>query len=753
LRLRALSLDTWHGSPFGCTDYRELESPHLHPNTAVILFVADLPRQPSPTLPGNMGVIVGNAPAAPHAQVDAPNLPKDLGALGVHVLVVKIKLDTLWQQQLTLPGAVPLDLTGDHVKVLANALDFTGSTASAKASKDRVSAELAAELNALTTGQLIRQRSGRVIDGRTLPTRTAPYVRTVLGWPINVAATLDASVKDPAQKQLKAGDKRLDEEGPLIVSQVIGEGRVVVLGYSPFAYDMWQQDVGEACWPGTTKLVENDKVDGWGVQRLIDVADRTAAVRPLRSFPVVRGVRELEDGATILIDCWTHLLKNGKPVAAPQLEWRDGGKTESQPLRMVAADLITQTATYQFSPTKPLRTEATLVLAPGGVVDYDARTSLHINLTAADTAGRTTAEALGYLAGLSGGGVVTPEKLTEVMEFRLPLGWLAVPVALLLVGLLYSPLCRPWGPALAAWKRLVARRQVARLREPPRAEAKVLALLADWGRSIGAPQAARQAGVPSGMRPFQSGDQLGTAPAGELLPFTTPGRAIGLPQRRPRVRLRQSTRAMEAVLWVDFGQWMALPDDPPYPTKADMLQALLLVAAGAVWLQSGSVRLHSIQDPTRVWGPARGQDSAYGMLAAWRAWTRQAATWRADSLTPPRDLEPGHVLIVFSDLLAYTEEQWRGLAEHCGREGVSLRVLHLRHPRDADQLGTCQEAVSGRLLDRTDTHPTELTAALQRFTARVEHYVRKQDGRFLTVSTTMTAVELLDALADEQFFQ
>jgi hypothetical protein len=189
-------------------------------------------------------------------------------------------------------------------------LDFTQNQAAVRQKVTAVAAALQSELAKRPPAELVRQRAGRVIDERVAPHRAAPETHLVLqlapGWEQGGEYEPPHAV---ARGEKLADDALKTGETPAVVARTEGEGQVVVLGYSPFAPDLWRTDTGPSDWlndPLTPK-----QVDGWGVQRLLDLAQLTARRSVPGNRPVVRGAREAADGATLFLDCWADLPSGG----------------------------------------------------------------------------------------------------------------------------------------------------------------------------------------------------------------------------------------------------------------------------------------------------------------------------------------------------------------------------------------------------------------------------------------------------------
>src|SRR5262249_45734569 len=137
------------------------------------------------------------------------------------------------------------------------------------------------------------------------------------------------------------------------------------------------------------------------------------------------------------------------------------------------------------------------------------------------------------------------------LTFSRPAAWLAGLGLAAVLLIAFSPLARPWA--------LLRRRARSRLSLGTRAGGRpdVAAVLQEWGMNPGDPRAAKQAGEPAGQKEYEGGDSLASARPATLYPFA--GGAAVLPPRRPVVRRRRVSRAMEAVILIDGTPGLLVP--------------------------------------------------------------------------------------------------------------------------------------------------------------------------------------------------
>lgn len=764
-RLRALET----GIPNLVEEFRPLDKSAIHPGSSVVLFVADLPQPkqlvdpPGGSLSANMHVVTVGPPVK---RIDAgPDLAlvKQLTTRGVTVYVVPIRFAEYIRKAI---GANFSSAAGNQASVedyLSDVkndpvlkrflvelppLDFDseGEICKARASVTTVVDTLVAGLRSQSAGEMNHLRTGRVIDERTLARRDPPETHTLIQLIPDLQAEQDLVLENHHARIL---DSRfppvgpgLAQEEPLIGARLLREGRVIVMAYSPFAADVWQPDAESARVENTPAPIRT--IDGWGVQRLIDLSELTTPRQSLpEEYPVVRGVREAPDGATLFVDCWTPLT--GPGAALPTLEPLSGAG-DPVPGQLESVDHLTQSATFQFRSKGPLKGECRLRFVVGN--NDQANPSIHLDLKPASIAGRSVKEGLARLARRTGGRVINSANAAESLRFYQPIPWL---VGFLLVGLtmlLFSPLLRPW----SFLRRKRSRGSLDVGDTKPVAQFDVDAVLTDWGLHSGEPRSARQAGLPGGQKPFESGDSLSNALPASLFAFTTYGRMARLPQRRPIVKRRHVTRAMEAVLLVDCTPGLLVSQERP--NKEDYLALIVRLLVGAVWATAGTVRVASIQRPTEVWGPRGQGDDSEELQTFLRLRLAEARGLRdAGPIQLPEDLSTGHVLFLLSDLLAPRENDLRKVSEFCAGEAVEFRVVHLRGAADIDLVGLARSPLSGALLDRSEWTSADLLAAFQAHAAACREIVEAGGGRFITATTDLTVGDLFESFLKQEFLK
>lgn len=750
-----------------------LDEQHLYPGTSVVLFMADMP-QPREMLTLPFGIEY----SARFKAITEPNKPvpglsdsppdisalKKLAGMAATVYVVRIRLPQGHAEAIKDAfGKVPYWTLDEYLAeakripelapfiVDSLVLDLSDKSAAgptnAAASLDAVKQQLSTLIRGQQGAIISRERAGRVIDERTIKKRNAPEGHRILvptkAWK---QRTNDL---DPDHARIQ-GPKLPDQSDKwtAIAARPLGEGHVVVSAYSPFAPDMWRPDVKDAGLPD--HLPVNSKTpEGWGVQRILDAADLTTPRRSVPSVhPIVRGVREADDGATIWIDCWANFHKGGWEAPTIRNKGVQMGKGDEL-LRgtVYSIDRLTRTITYEFRNTgkTPLSGSDFELWLSEKEKGVEAQPPIYLNLQPSSDSGRSAREALTRLAGLSGGGELNGQSAKESMKFARPLPWFATFALVFTAILLFLPPLRPWS-LLRRWRRTGD----ARLRDRrPTARFDVDAVLTEWGLNPGEPKAARQAGLPGGQKPFESGDSLSVALPATLFSLTTSGGKV-LPAKRPIVRRRHITRAIEAVMLLDCTPSLLVPRQ--VPGKVEYVELIARLITGAVWGVSGSVQIRSLQNPALVWGPRPAGDSADDLPAFIREALKQGVATSEGGLQPPEDLLPGHVLYLISDLLASREEEVRALLGYCAREEVSFRLAHLVGSADPQMFGLTRSALSGALLDRTEWDEVDMDAAIREHIAQSRAMVEGGEARFASVSTDLSAGDVFERLVAQRFF-
>ena len=387
----------------------------------------------------------------------------------------------------------------------------------------------------------------------------------------------------------------------------------MVIGYSVFARDVWQTDAGEATWPrdpnpprtfdgsGVRKLF-----DGWGVQRLLDGLHLGSVGRVLPRHPVVREVRTLDDGATALIDCWVDPREGGE-IRAPVLHLGPVGA--EIPLRRVARNRSERRLTFQLRADEAHPVfEGKYRLSLSGDAETsnsrDANPELYLSLRASLGAGHDVREALTNLAWLSGGARVNTVSAPAALAYHEPVPWLVglITAGLTIVSFLWF--LRPWTSLWLTLDRWRLKARKAAMGDPSAGEYDVETVLNEWGNNPGLPRSSRRAGLPAGVRPYAGGDAITSARPSSLIGLTSLGPMVGLPPRRPIVRLRHVTQAMEATMLIDASPGLSVPDASEWLTKTTFIGHLAVFLAGTIWLRSGTVVVATLQDPEESWGPA-----------------------------------------------------------------------------------------------------------------------------------------------------
>lgn len=735
---------------------------HFHPATQILLFTLDLPAGRGADAEDRLR-LRGPGPGVRQIPPGREILPRDLARLGVRILHVELRVpssyEAFYRRELaagTAPGSARdgcVSVPSDPPGVLPKDLQETPPpTLRCRLGVDtppdqiaEIARELAREIEesappAPGFGRLERRRAGRIIDERSLAERAAPELHAVLPSPLQDDALAEpyAVLRDDRDE-----GRRTHRPLPGIVARRLGEGEVIAAAWSPLSRAVWEDDAGHADRRGSSQAA-----DGWGLQRLLDLVDLTGAVRPLPGFPIVREIRELADQRTLQIDVWTRLFGSDR--------WRLP-EIDGTPLQVVATNPASHRVTLQYRPGEPVRGDRELSLAPGAPFGPEARPRVFLDLRGGAGGERTVREMLGALAAGTGGAVFDPARDPGLASAAgrfvhpMPGSWLfGAGLCLLLIGLL-GPLVRPWTAVTLSLRRWRDRRRRPESLVPPEAILDVDGVLAEWGYQPGLPSASRRAGTPAAEKPWESGEDLSGARRSTLVPFTSLGRVMGLPMRRPSLRQRHVTHAMEAVILVDNSRSLTVPAGSLPLSKSDLAPRLAALLARVVWAQAGTVRAAVTRPASgpEEWGPSTSDDDGSALESFVRR--HLGALGAGDGPWRLPDLETGHVLFLLSDLLALEEEALEDLLRRCGRDGIELRVAHLFDPNERELVGLVWNAEAGVYHDRTEWEPAELALAYAERTDRFRNLVLRAEGRFLTLSTDSLAEAIREDLRSQGF--
>jgi hypothetical protein len=371
--------------------------------------------------------------------------------------------------------------------------------------------------------------------------------------------------------------------------------------------------------------------------------------------------------------------------------------------------------------------------------------------------GRSIAEVLRSVALYSGGAVATLGELADarrahdLLRSDTPLASVAGLVLTFLSLLLFTPIARSWAAISLA---LAARRRQARETQPfELTRFDVAAVLADWGFQPGQPRGARQAGTPAARKPFEPGDNLSASNPATLVPLTSFGRRLHLPPRRPQVRQRHVTRAMQALVVADLAPSVVVPAASPNPTKVVGAAIAIEMIARGVWQQSGwvDVRVPPMTDE-RSWGPRASEDDAVDLRRFLsEALSRDGlAAWRPE-LVVPDEVGPGHIAFVVSDCLDLEVNVLRRFCATCVERDVSLRVVRIVDPAESTLLALGYDVITGTVRDRSAWSPSDAIAASDRLNRELATVIERYGGQFVVMRTTDTDLAIANLLLAPSF--
>lgn len=612
---------------------------------------------------------------------------------------------------------------------------------------------LAARLLERTPGAVTRLQGGRVLDDRTWPRTDTPSSacrppnQHLLLVP-RPNATL--SHFQPPQAVVVDGDKpaRKLDDSPLLVAEPLGEGQVIVFGYSPFSEDAWQNDTATSVWPyertvGDPEVARDRYFQGWGPQRLIDSLALTSLQPPTKNRTSIRAVKTFRDGATVELTCAVNLAEG-----VPELELVPPQPTvERHRFDLVELDPAARTAVYRFvagSSWRPTKGDCVVRLSDSTGNPLPLGT-VYLDLAPRQSGGEDVAAVLEGLTRLTDGAVIE-DGAAPSLRFTRPTRWVASFGFLALTGVILSPIVRRWRSLARFFRR-------RRMRRNEQAAAQggldVPTLVSEWGVNPGPPRTGRQAGLPGGERIFQAGDTLSRAKAAGLVPFTAAGRAVALPPRLPTVRLRHLGAAIEGTVLLDCSASMKVPSWSLFgPPKEEYARQLISFIAGFIWSRGGTLRLGALHAPAALTEPF-GPGSDTELEQAVRN-LQQAGSNQGDKAGTEAG-EVGSVCFIVADLVGPDEDHLGKLVTHLTQDGVSVRVAALLDPEELELTGLVWNASDGLLQDRSEWEEGDLRRGYSLRGASYRHAVEQGEGRIVLVTTDLDTAGVSEAMKDADF--
>jgi hypothetical protein len=606
--------------------------------------------------------------------------------------------------------------------------------------------------NARAGDTVARVRAERVVDVRSIPEASSPQVHV--------------SLQSSAAGNEFARYMRFRGASPAIVVEKVGHGAIVSFSFSPFAADLWRTDAALSTlphprmrpfsvdqiaslrqrnlltskheqWlaelglepPEVAQVLGEPKNDnhGWGLQRILDVVELTALSRTVSSqSPKIHTMTLSDDGRSLQIGLDADLtstgysdpllLVNGKPEAAVNLD-------------IVESDVVSQRMTLLVTAKQDIKSASFgthAVQLADATVDGSHRIPVFFDLRSVGTGAADVRDALLQYCAMFGGHSIGQEHLTAGLASQWPV--LPFAASLVCIGciLAFFPLRE-----LKRW--LAAQRTKAKGSElvVKRYAFDVDAVLKEWGTNSGVPQANRATGLPAGRKSFEPGDNLGVARIADMLAYTAAGRALGIPRKKPIVRLKRSSRALAARLVCDCSPSLRFPLRNGKPSKPELLEFVARIIIGAVWQASGVVSMSILQQPDFEWGPfGAGADVEDAIASIDKA----IATTKGRTSVSSLNWTPGEIVFVLSDGMNILPKRLYEWGSDAIAENVHLRFVLLYDPLSRHELGICQSSISETLLDRRDWEPQDMDLALRERQNEIRHSLISSDARYAEVS-------------------
>jgi len=622
-------------------------------------------------------------------------------------------------------------------------------------SADKASAALIAKLG-LESPALVPVKATTVLRGRSLDPRMPNEIMVAPSVVIGLQPNPEAEVIIRG-----ATDSVLGHE-PLAVARYDFGAPVIALAWLPFDPMAWASDdlartrmlramttaCSERCplipWirgvgdvPGFGGLQPRNtrQSSGLGIQRLIDAIDQSA--RPegrLEGLDLVdvqlSPERDAADFRFRIAAGKTSWPEPRLTVDAPREHCGAREANRSCPLQLVEIDPNRGEAVYRFSTTAP-----TGLSAPG----EPRRASQHEVLLSSPTGERimvplrlVTRENLVIgsapfenLARASGA-LIAADALPPA---RRSVATAVIFGLLFAILVLYSPLIRRWH----AFNRFFSRRR--RRLSPVAFDTEIVSERV--GRQLQRTEASRRSGDPAWMRPFEPGDNLSRARIADLLGLTSAGAALGLPPKRPQMRLREIGERSDVVIGIDDAPALLHPGDfTGLSRKRAAAEALVAVVATAVHQRGGRWSVVALRSTARIERMTSSDPEAVAELLS-------TFFDPANSRTPvlsSHSLSGTAPRLLISDFLSLSLEQY---VEWIGSGGGAILI---RDDAQADELGLGHDPATGAVYDRSmwERRDAVMLLSLRRLEAR--HAVEQAGGVFAEVDVDASDAEVAEIL-------
>lgn len=600
---------------------------------------------------------------------------------------------------------------------------------------------------------LTRSRMERVIDVRGRRTSYLPATSYPIR-PRHPAATTLAHFGKPTE--------------PAVIATQIHQGTVVVFGYSMFSAEHWRGDaatstipfessiphdvpqiaalsnlgVGNLDWKNQLQsdwklnAAEADAVlkefaphaaDGWGLQRLLDLAELTALPRTSSSaHPIVQGIELSPDNRVLTVNLLADFTK-AEP-SEPVLKGAD--------IAVVDTDVLSQRMSLRITADSAIKSKKfgvdVLKLHPT-LTHPRAAVPIYLDLASSRAGPGNVREALIQYSTAFGGEVVDKSRIETAMNYRGALTSIAL--LLLCGGCLLAFLPREFR-SLFGQKELTPRKGGLIKRHA----FDVDGILKEWGANVGSPRAARIAGLPAGQKPFEPGDSLGAARRSDMVAFSSVG--CSLPPKKPIVRRRTSSKSMLVRVLFDCSPSLRLPLTRGVSTKLALMKEVIHFIAGAAWLCSGNVVIAPLQKSERDWGP----HGAGGEIESALKFVDQQLSQHQGSFDTQFEWTAGEVVIIVSDGLVIDVGQLKDWGAAAVSEGSYLRFVQITTPFHSQEVGLCRSVLTGMPLDRREWEPHNVEAAFRRLSDSLRNACVAADIVYAETSAEDLSIDVFEKL-------
>jgi hypothetical protein len=724
-----------------------------YPGSAVIVFTTLAPQAPVRALSAErIGAAFQTSSLAP--SVWAPSTPnaalRRLASAGVAVILVELPTNRHLAAKALAATGNGETTTFESAATAWQAAGFVRRIAVAgigeeAAAVDRIVAELNADADR-TKAEVARVGFGRGLDPRfPMAPAAAPLAYNALTPIVREGRVLALiALGAPAAGQ------------PLIVERLLGNGRVVVLGYSPFGLHEFTSDVlfsdlaepalraacGAPCPLGVfisnsldaSRMKNKNRLSSaLGLQRVIDILEQSTRDQHVPDFPQLIAIvpGDAGDALDFVFAIPPGLPAWPQPVAvlpdAPaHCPLRANG--EACPLHLAAFDSVAGRITYRLTTERPGGLEYgayKLALGPGS--DPIAEVPMVLRPRTLNESSRSPL--LGALRALGAIPIrgVLPASERNFIE-------VATLVFLVMAGLLFSPLVRPWH----AFDRF---RQRARSSEDAVENALDADTIIERTAQIASIyEASRRAGDPAWIRPFVFGDSLSRAIVVDLVAFTSEGERQNFAPRPPRVRLREMRDSFDVVIGVDDSPALLHPGDRWGQSRKRAVTSLLVgIVAAAVTQHGGRWILVGLRDGTPL-GPITGRDpDAVNEFLATRLVRHPDG-----SLIGPAAAKSGDAaVLLISDFLAAPIGEyisWLG-------SGRSSAILLVDREQERE-VGLSLDAATGALYDRSTWDTADVAELLRLRQFQVRETVEQSGTPIAVIDMDFTDIEIADALIE-----